>query len=522
MWQRQVTSLRPLGVGERLDVAIKIVRRNFLAFAKAALVIAIPSAIVVGLIVLSMVSSLRSVFSATSKANGDIVTPGTGDLTTFFGGLLALELFSFLVITLITAVAFSIVSNAYLGQPTGWRAAIGVGFKRLHSLIWVQLLTGLVVVISEIAFALASAALSAAHVGAVNVVLVLGFFTGVAWFAVATALAMPTVMLENIRGTKAIRRSISLTRKYWWTTFGTLMLSGLLSYVALIVLGIVMFFLANLVGRSVPGLIVFGLVGLLCYLLLLSFIAAILVVVTIDLRVRKEGFDIQHLASQLGTTPTSSALSFMPPARGGPVWGYGVPGGPAGSGYGGAPAPPGWPQAGGWPGGQQPQQPWGQPQPPPWGQQPPQQPWGQPPAQQQTWGPPPPAQQQPWGPPPPQPWGQPPAQQPWGPTQQQPWGQQQPPQQPWGPPQQEPPPGAPPGWPQPSPTPPPPRQTPPAQRTPPGLSPDAPRLSTEGAPLRPLPPFFPRDARPEDAPPAGGSPEPPSPQQPPPDPEPDS
>src|ERR1700678_974183 len=63
MWPRQVTALRPLGVGERMDVAIKIVRRNFLTFLKAALVVAVPATVVIALIAVTMLSSLQSIFT---------------------------------------------------------------------------------------------------------------------------------------------------------------------------------------------------------------------------------------------------------------------------------------------------------------------------------------------------------------------------------------------------------------------------------------------------------------------------
>src|ERR1035441_5518311 len=109
MWQRQAVSLRPLGAGERIDAAIKIVRRSFLTFMKATMVVAVPVAVVSGVVLLSLSSSFSNL--------------NASSVQTVFGGLAVLEILSLLSVTLITAIAVRIVANTYLGQPTTWRAA---------------------------------------------------------------------------------------------------------------------------------------------------------------------------------------------------------------------------------------------------------------------------------------------------------------------------------------------------------------------------------------------------------------
>ncbi|HXY46225.1 MAG TPA: proline-rich domain-containing protein, partial [Acidimicrobiales bacterium] len=394
MWQqRQAVALRPLGAGERIDAAIKIVRRNFLTFAKASLVVAVPAAVVISLILVSVISSLQSAFKTNSQ--GELAGFTSGSALTVFGGFALLYLFSLLVLTLITAISFRIVGNFYLGQPTGWRDAVVFGLKRFHSVLWIEFLLVVILYAFEIAISLIDLVLGLAHAGgaavAVAAVLGIGEFVFVIWFWVATSMAVPVMMIENIRGSKAIRRSVSLSRHHWWTTFGTLLLAGLLAGVGFLLLALLTAFVSGIAGGgAVVRVIEFGVDFLLGYLLFASFIAAVEVVITIDLRVRKEGFDIQLLASQMGVTPTGSALSFMPTGPGRPGYGgYPGPGWQGGYGYpppGGAYPPPGGPPGPGW-------------QPPPpqgWAQQPPPpQGWAQPPPPPQGW-----AQQ----PPPPQGW----------------------------------------------------------------------------------------------------------------------
>ncbi|MGO8876490.1 MAG: hypothetical protein ACLQNG_12100 [Acidimicrobiales bacterium] len=478
MWQRQAVSLRPLGAGERIDAAIKIVRKSFLIFVKAAMVVAIPTAIVSALILWSVSSSVSSVF----VVGGEGVGVGTQPAQTVFGGLAILEFLSFLALTLITAISVRIVANSYLGQPTTWRDAIAFGTKRLPSVLWIELLMWLVLVAAGAVAVFVAVGLAALHSGGalgLSVVMIIAMSVGLTWFWVATSMSIPILMIEDIRGWKAIRRSVSLCRHRWWSTFGTLLLAGLLALIGTTILRVVVGFLLTLFGSGLAAqLIESVIVSLFTTLLFASFFAAVQVVITIDLRVRKEGFDIQLLASQMGATPTATALSFMPP----PPGGYG--GYPPGVSYGGYPpggspggyAPQGGPQGAGWhsvaPGWSQ--EGWSQQPPPPPGwspQQPPPPGWAQQPP------PPPPG---------------------WSPQQPPPgWSQQPPPPPGWSP--QQPP--APPGWSQ--------------QPPPPGWSQQPPQ---SGWSERPLPPFRPRSAAPGPAPEAPPPSERPPATEPPPDP----
>jgi hypothetical protein len=464
MWQQTATALRPLGVGERLDAAIKIVRRNFLTFVKAALVVAIPSGIVIGLIELTTASAVSTSTGVTTGV--ETVNPSS-TFSTLLGGLALQGLIQLVVTLLVTATCFRIVGNTYLGQPTDWREALAFGLRRIHSVLWINLLIALAIGVFWLIFLLF---VFAGHVQFSGVVVLLTIALGLLWicatiwFWVSSQLAVPTMMLEGIRGTKALRRSFTLCRKHWWSVFGTLFLASLLVGVLGLAVDVVIgFVFVALHGGTVTAAVESGITRCIDYAVFTPFSAAVAVVITIDLRVRKEGFDIQLLALQMGTSPTSSALSFLPPAP--PPWGYGAPGPVWGQGPPAGYPPPGYPPPG--PSGYPPP---GYPPPGPSGYPPPGYPPGYPPAGYPPPGPPgrwtpaggPPGQaappgQQPgnptpgWGQPtPPRPWGQPTPPRPWGqPTPPRPWGQPTPPAGPpqnWpapGPPQPVPPQGAP-------------------------------------------------------------------------------
>jgi hypothetical protein len=346
-----------LGVGERIDAAIKIVRAHFLTLARAALVVAIPSGIVVAVISVSVRSSEKSL--VTSPATG--TTLKLGDLYAILGGEILTVAITFIVGAFITAVCFRVIGNAYLGQTANWRDALGFGWSRLLAVIWISVLTYLAVVVLALAVAVLIAVPVITHVTALTVLFSLMFGVGgllaAVWFLIASRLAVPVMMLEDIRGTKAIRRALRLCRGHWWSVFGTQLLAGILVAVASFAVGIAAGAVFAVFHGSTTVSVVEGfLVQTINYMVFAPFSAAVLVVLTIDLRVRKEGFDIQLLSAQMGVAPSASALFFTKPAPGG---GYGPAGYPQPPGYpqqpypwyppgpgGYPPAPPGYPPPG--------------------------------------------------------------------------------------------------------------------------------------------------------------------------------
>jgi len=459
MWPAQPVRLRPLGVGERIDAAIKIVRANFLTLAKASLVVAVPSGIVVAIISVSVRSSSEQpVLTGTTSST---IYPALG------AELLTLVI-TLVVSALVTAVCFRVIANAYLGQRADWREALRFGWSRLLAVIWISLLTYGAVLILGLAIAVLIAITVAVHLAVLtvlfSVVLGIGGFVATIWFLIASRLAVPVLLLEDVRGIKAIRRALRLCRGYWWSVFGTQFLAGLLVAVASAVVGLIIGAVFSVFhGTTISSVIDGFLVQTIDYVVFAPFSAAILVVLTIDLRVRKEGFDIELLSAQMGIPSTESALFFTKPAQGG---GYGPAGYPP-QGY----PPQGYPPQGYPPQGYPPQ---GYP------------PQGYPPQGYPPQGYPP--QPSPWYPPGPS--GYPPPQPPPPPGWPRPSDSPPAPPPPGNPPQGSPPPG----WPRPSDSPPAP---PPPAPPPPGNPP-------QGSP----PPGWPR---PSDSPPPKGPSQQPSP-----------
>jgi hypothetical protein len=115
-------------------------------------------------------------------------------------------------------------------------------------------------------------------------------------------LAFPSLVLEPGNSpTGALSRSWSLTRGSRWRMLGLLVTLVVLLYVPIIALGAI----ATLVfpsdgagGNLTPGLLTLAVVGVL-QMTLYPVLYCVLTVAYYDLRVRKEGFDLEVLASTL-------------------------------------------------------------------------------------------------------------------------------------------------------------------------------------------------------------------------------
>jgi hypothetical protein len=340
--QAQATApeLRPLGVGEIVDVAIKIYWRNALTLFRIVLVVVAP------------VQLLSSLVTTSSTTSGDFVTtttdPITGEETVHFHhpylfvtGIVVVFLLSLVSTILATGACFKAVADAYMGERPTSRSSLAFVLRKFVSILWVILIGGLALL-----------PLFAAC-------LIPGIWIGVAW-----SVAIPALLTEGAKGTKALGRSWRLVRGRWWPAFGVLLLGFLLSGVvsSVIQYGFTALLLVGVGDSSVAQVVVGTIGGTLSSVLTTPFTAAFVTVLYFDLRVRKEGFDLELLAERLGLAPRprgevrpAPPAAALPTGATPPYWPP-PPGwrpGPEPSGGGGeAPAdparPPYWPPPPGW------------------------------------------------------------------------------------------------------------------------------------------------------------------------------
>ena len=165
--------------------------------------------------------------------------------------------------------------GAYLGRTVDPAASLRFGLRRFLSVIWISLVIGLLVAIASV------------------FLLIPGIYLFVAW-----SVAVPALLGENLGITAALGRSRALDRGRFGRARG-------LSYspcLALVVTLVILAVLGALLGSSGNDTVVFieeGVASLFANTLVLPFQVAVTTVLYIDLRVRKEGFDIQLLTHSL-------------------------------------------------------------------------------------------------------------------------------------------------------------------------------------------------------------------------------
>src|SRR6266545_1954131 len=145
------------------------------------------------------------------------------------------------------------------------------------------------------------------------------------WLYAAWALAIPALLLEDVRGLKALGRSFSLVRGRWWPTAGILLLANLLASAVALGLGLVALpLLLTGDGNDFVVELANAVFTAAANVLTIPFISALVTVVYFDLRVRKEGFDLQLMAQRIGAPAGSVSPTLVP-------WTQPVPG--AGGGW---------------------------------------------------------------------------------------------------------------------------------------------------------------------------------------------
>jgi hypothetical protein len=266
--------LRPLGVGEILDGAVRLVQRNV----RSVLVFSVPYAIVATLAAgLLQYGAIESQDVATiTAAGGFVLTAGLGAV---LSGFLA-----------------PIFSSDLLGHAINARAAV----SRVGRRAWSLFVLGLVIIICEAAGILAC-------------------FVGGVWLWGVWAVAAPALVLERRGMRAALGRSLGLVRGTFWRVWGIRALGWLLTAVlgqlVLLPFQVLAGAVWNVdplgthvdVGNPALYVAVLSIGQLIMSSVIAPIAAAIELLLYTDLRMRKEGMDIT-----LAMPPEPEFVAAMP------------------------------------------------------------------------------------------------------------------------------------------------------------------------------------------------------------------
>jgi hypothetical protein len=298
--------LRPLGIGQLLDQAIRLYRRNFFKFIGIIVIVQVPlSLLQLGSSLLTLSDFVPQIPNFRDAAPTAPFPPfGLNYFLGVLGSILLLFIGPVLIYGVASAALARSVADNYLGKSTG----IIEAYRKISS-DWGRLIIALVIAILL---------LIGLFIWTIFVPCV-GWFTGpgvLAFFwMVIVPLIAPIIVLEKHSGL-GIHRAWDLTRRRFWWVLGFAFL--LVLFGQLIIAGptmLINFLFQLLIGNpfralSSPSILIWqtviqSLVTLIFTLIYLPLQLVGMVLLYFDLRVRTEGLDLILLAEGVSSEQTS-------------------------------------------------------------------------------------------------------------------------------------------------------------------------------------------------------------------------
>ena len=287
--------LRPLGMGDIFDEGFDLYKRNFVFLLLVTAVTVVPVDILLAFVGPALMQQVYDLFNVSSSADA----VGLWFLNVGVKLTLYLPLYALALAPLVLAA-----SACYLQQQSSLRDSLLPVLKRLPSLLLSFLLAG--------------------------ILLDLGLcFCGIGWPIAASLLVFTpqTFLLERLGPGKALNRSSSLINGYGGRVFSCLLMLGIILWVIGLGIKLPLAYVFELAlsfgpnirsqaGAAVPTALdqtVTFLSGGITHLLLFPFLVSVLTALYYDIRIRKEGFDIELMSRELGYAPLSTLGPFLPP-----------------------------------------------------------------------------------------------------------------------------------------------------------------------------------------------------------------
>ena len=276
-----MVELKPMDVGEILDGALTIYRRHFGLLLR------------IGIIALWIPACVTIYVQVSGGPQQHLALYFGNAFLQYFAGLF------------LTAGAIRIISDSYLGRETTLAQALGLGAEKMMPLFGVGLGKALLLSLigggSMAIAAIAIPALATAGAGPLGVVAMLvamvGAFWGTIYVACGYAVTTQVVVLESLDGSfDSFGRSWELTRGLRGKVFLVALVTYIIYFVPVAGVGGVVGVMAA-TGQS--GATLLAVILALLPVVLTPILACVFTLLYYDLRIRREGFDLQVLSQQL-------------------------------------------------------------------------------------------------------------------------------------------------------------------------------------------------------------------------------
>ncbi|MCM0640281.1 glycerophosphoryl diester phosphodiesterase membrane domain-containing protein [Cellulomonas wangsupingiae] len=299
--QPGIIPLRPLGLGEILDGAVRAIRANpAVMFGLSAVVVTV--AVALQTLVQLYVSSLLGMAlgdAALEEGLSSADTAVMSELLSTSGGQVLTQPLLVPVTSVLTGLLIVSVSQSVLGRRVAlrevWRTRrvwflVGWGLLQLlASLLAAALGVGAVVALA--AAGATGAAVATALLGGV------ALFAALVWVTTRTLLVPPALMLEGKPFWSSVARAWRLTRGSFWRLLGIYVLANLLvlalMYLFVVPAGMVAGLVSLSSGSDDITVLVSAVAQVLGMTLSTTFLAAVVALLYVDVRIRREGLDLE-------------------------------------------------------------------------------------------------------------------------------------------------------------------------------------------------------------------------------------
>ena len=257
---------------ELIDATFQLLRKNFPQFYTLAALFYVPIAIIPQLII---PAGFRSGDPAAVASLG----------TSFFIWFVVIFVLFIVLSAIFQTAMFYACSDAYLGRPVDIADVLRRAMRRAGAMAYGYFLQGFCVVLATLFF------------------IIPGIYVGLALFAVPCVVAF-----EDIQVGSSLGRSSDLSKGLKGHIFLTMFLAGVIYAVAGVIIAILAYVVAGGFGKVT---VLSQTVNALGTSLIVPMFPLALTLLYYDARIRKEGFDIELMAQQVGG-PSAGATKPQP------------------------------------------------------------------------------------------------------------------------------------------------------------------------------------------------------------------
>lgn len=253
-----------MGIGELIDGAIKLYRREWKVLIGIVAFVLVP---------VTFLESYLTRILATPFGQGPVASQDAVNSALIASVIIALVQFAFVQPFLIAAVARA-ATNMYTGERVTVGATYRYALTRVPGILLISILTLLATLVGFL------------------LLVIPGIIV-----AVRMSFASIVLVVEGKRGTGAMGRSWQLSKGHFWRILGAVVVAGIIGAVVTAILAIPGELVAQ--GLGPDGWPVRALGNSLAIVLVTPFSTLIIVLLYFDLRIRKEGYDIEVMAREL-------------------------------------------------------------------------------------------------------------------------------------------------------------------------------------------------------------------------------